>query len=350
MNIEQSEFLRNQMLLLQLAQLLIPLSEQVVQKVPTLSRHLFVPPLATEENSLRNSSLTLKVLSKIEGDVRKFIDSIGSKTSICSNDEAPEALVRPKEGKNKQPALDSKTSDENRILIDKVLVAIQALTSIPVLEHNKGFRDILKKLKPTLDSLIETVGKSEMPSSSGNRAFRSQKRANALLPSKPPQTNKNIQFPHKEIRESETGQKAKPHTTIQVLPSKSGKTANSESNFDLFSFVKSTLDTQKKRGKNSSARAEEKQYPPIKLKEFLEKSTPVSPRKIAPRTATNKEATVEAEPQSRPNQRLDKTTLTSFPFPPQPFPATKPLKKKRKTFWFREEEEEGEEEDRNHRS
>lgn len=349
MIIEPNEFfLRNQALLFQLAQILIPLSEQVARKVPTLSQHLFVPPSLKEENSLRHSTRTLKVLGQIEGDVRKLIDSIESEPLDRASKETIKnpSQNQSRETKKDQTPPQAKNLDQNRILIDQVRVAMQTLYSIPATESSKGFRDFLKKLKPTLDSLIDLVGRSEMTAASDNETFSSDKKVKDFPSLKPSQTKKNFLFPHAGERESEKSEKIRSSVSVQVQPARAQKPTRSESLSSHSAPKKTSPVYQKEKGNEKPQLASEHHDGRLKTKELSEKSTfPSAQKQLTIHGLRKKESAVESEQESRPGPRLDRPTPTSIPFPTQLVPATRHPKRKRKTFWFRDEEGEEDEEE-----
>lgn len=362
MTIQGNEFSKNQELLFHLAKVLIPLSEKVAFKVPSLSQHLFIPPPPTEGGAIRHSVRSLKSSNQADEEIKDWIDAI-KKIAQESSSDAPksgkaDAPTPPQTERAKEPPAQplAKNGNQSKVLVDQVRIAMQVLSSIPATENNKGFRDFIKKLKPMLDSIIEAVGKGESTSENGSSSFA--KTPFPATPLKAPAVHKK-EIPLPFPREKETAKERKEAFKASVSSTSSlstqKKVAQSESDSPHLNpeAKKSSFRSNKK--EEAAPLAEDRHpSPPEVMRRKREASQPESPSsKPEPKEnppldlLKRRGAAAESEPDSRPNLLRTDRPPSSLPYTPQQLapPSPKP-KKKRKTFWFRDEEEEEEREEK----
>jgi hypothetical protein len=166
MDIQPTEWSRAQELLVRLVQVLTPIVQQGSgEGISSFSRSLFVPPepLATFPFSVR----LLKVLTQAQSQMSQWIEE--AKEESAPQQKSP--LVPAPSPKREVPfaPIFSQKPAQGRAkeLIIQVRQAIRTLATFSTVENPKPppFREVMRKLKPLIDDLIETVGKTDMHSS-----------------------------------------------------------------------------------------------------------------------------------------------------------------------------------------
>lgn len=149
MEISRSEWLKAQGLLVQLVRVLTPLTQQ---EEGLLS--LFPQKLSLEEKSFSHSVRLLSTLQTAKKEMEQWVQ-----------EEIPVA--------SSEPNRSLPVRGQAQRLIDQVRTAIQNLSSFANLEHPKvaPFRDAIKKLKPLIDELIESVSRGDA-AEEGSRQHR----------------------------------------------------------------------------------------------------------------------------------------------------------------------------------
>lgn len=189
MEIKLNESSGMQELLARLLQVLTPLVKGDEEKeISSLSRRLFIPPAPSErESSFRYPVRLLPVLQQAQKQMGHWIERFSSeKENPRSQSQEKSPALEPNKPKH-SPQETQRLAERKdltplqgqaRQLIAQVRQAIQLLSTASNLQEDSKqapFREAIKKLKPLIDDLIETVGRGDMHSADDDDALPPRK-------------------------------------------------------------------------------------------------------------------------------------------------------------------------------
>lgn len=309
MNLNRVEWSRAQDLLLKLVQILTPLTDQEAS-APSLflTKRFFVPPLPLESESFhfRHPVCLLSTLHSVQKQVTQWIDEEFSfpEERTSSAPEKRETPIPPFREKSTAAPL----SIQAKRLIDQVHDAIGKLcTSVNIKDpKEEPLKQALRRLKPSLDQIVEAVSKDEMPET---------KEGKFKHPLPVSYRERLIQkFTFAQQREP-LGLKSRAEAQIESLVRKKEAAESKEKTID------------KPTEKEKSVELSIPNHPSEKAKAADLSSV------VVPFVKQEKKEIVKSS---------EKTSIPVIPFisPTRPLPSSrKQIKKKRKGFWFREDNE-----------
>jgi hypothetical protein len=424
MEIPANDWARAQELLVKLVQILTPFAEQgAAPKEPPLatpfSQRLFIPPLPQKKEEKTRFPFDVKLLTTLrlaEREMARWIETPAPREEPLietkqeteriftkSREESLPQPLPPKETPPKETAapavrplplrpegrpvpppprrengpIHKPAREEERKLVQthaqkivvQVRAAIQTLSQFSQLEDPKAapFKEVMKKLKPLIDELIEAVGRGEQHAADDealpfSRAVRLPPKQQKAIPK--PISMPETAWPRRE-KPKETKEPKKPQPihhrpsekkeSIPFFQSEKKETAPTFQNRGEERPFLQTREEKRVEEPLAAVREESKPLVPMEKRETKRESPPrpnfeprEAPKPIPP---TKEKATPPVYPsesrEAPPKKESERTapferiSLSAAPFIPQiPASFANQKKSKKKGFWFRDEEEE----------
>ncbi|MES2273548.1 MAG: hypothetical protein V4487_05115 [Chlamydiota bacterium] len=354
MNINSPEWSRAKNLLIQLADVLGPLTDRVIKNTSTaiFSKRVFVPP----ENASVSFPYSARLLTTLETAKSEVTDLIESLPRASKEETSPGFQKKPASDAflEKRPALTGKSlipralekgdsslnesklnpavSKEAFELIREVRQAIHTLSTSSNLSspQAKTIRSAFEKLKPLIDQLIEAVSEGEMQPSNERPSHR------FALPESP----RKYLFKERNVTSSSNTpiKERKKEPLEKIFRASQLKEKGSSAP------APKTSNAQSKEGILPSTQKKRESEPSQFFKEGRPSSLPGRSPSVVPYYFSTLKAAHGPEIQEgeREIPPVEKTSLAAGPFTHQMRPAPDPLKKRRKRLWSRKKEDDSE--------
>jgi len=332
MNLNPVEWLKAKDLLVELVQVLTPLTERIVPASFFLSRRFLIPSAFTPDDfhpvPLRHPVRLLTDLHSVQKKVEKWIGEAPQETVEKEMAQRPVTKIENK------PQTMAPLSKQAQKLLQQVQLAIEKLSTSTHIQNpvEEPLREAFRKLKPNLDRIIDSVTQDNAPEKNPPgffrhpvpRTAREELIAKLVTSSKEIEVRLNQPEAHNQpaaprSRHPEIHREIPVKPLDRLFPESQAEVAKSH-------ILPKKIDPEKRRGEGEpQAKGGAKEISDeIKMAAaFVEKETA-------------QQGPSEAKPATKPFEVI---ALPGAPFVSHAKNLLHPGKKKRKGFWFKGEEE-----------